>query len=275
MGFQSQQRIHFADENDRAQLEFKIQNSKLSESIKGETLNSYLAKCGVASRRKSVELIKTGKVKVNGAVITNAGYRVRERDKILCEGKLLSREKKIYLLLNKPKDTLCTSSDERGRPTVFDLIKFRTNERLFTIGRLDRNTTGVLIITNDGQLAQRLSHPSYELKKEYLAFLNKPITEEDAEKIQNGIELDDGLIKPDQIAPGNFPEEVKITLHSGRNRIVRRIFEHLGYEVLQLERTKFAGLNRKGIKRGQWRELNFRELNYLMELKSERKIRKS
>lgn len=228
-------------------------------------LNRFIANSGVCSRRDADKLIEQGKIKVNGEVITEMGYKVKRSDKVEYEGKSLVPEKKVYLLLNKPKDTVTTSRDPQGRRTVIDLIKKASKERVYPVGRLDRNTTGVLMFTNDGDMAKKLAHPSSNVRKIYHVFLNKPLTKTDFEKIAQGLELEDGFIRPDEISypEPNEKNQVGIEIHSGKNRIVRRIFEHVGYKVVKLDRVYFAGLTKKNLNRGHWRFLTDKEVNFL------------
>ena len=231
-------------------------------------LNKYLAHAGVASRRKADELIKAGRVCVNGEVIREMGHRVSPKDKITFDGKELKPARHVYVLLNKPRGFITTTSDDRGRKTIMDLVRTATRERIYPVGRLDRDTSGIILLTNDGELAEKLSHPRYEVRKVYLAKLDKPLSDADLEAIARGIELEDGPIYADEIAipDPREPSQVGIELHSGRNRIVRRIFEHLGYEVLRLDRTVYAGLTKKDVPRGKWRYLKDRELVFLKHL---------
>ena len=236
-------------------------------------LNKYLAHSGVASRRKADELIKAGKVTVNGIVITEMGYRLQPIDQVRFDGKLLNPESKVYILLNKPKDFITTTSDERERKTVmelirgaYDKIKSAKKPRLYPVGRLDRNTTGVLLITNDGTLTQQLVHPSTQIRKVYHVFLDKKLKDSDFLKIsEGGVVLEDGIVEVDEIAFPNpkTKSEVGIEIHSGKNRVVRRIFEALGYEVIKLDRVFFAGLTKKDLPRGRWRFLSEPEVRML------------
>lgn len=232
----------------------------VSEEIKTDIrLNRFIANAGVCSRREADELIAQGFVKVNGQVITEMGYQVKPSDKVTYKGKLLKREKLVYILLNKPKNCITTTDDPEERHTVMEIVKDACDERVYPVGRLDRNTTGLLLLTNDGDLAKKLSHPSSNIKKIYQVGLDKPITESDFYKIQEGFELEDGFIKPDALALLT-PNTLGIELHSGRNRIVRRIFEHLGYSVEKLDRTMYAGLTKKDLPRGKWRFLSQKEV---------------
>ena len=221
-------------------------------------LNKYLADCGICSRREADDLIKAGCVMVNDEVITTMGYKVKTNDKVVYGGQTLNREKLRYILLNKPKGYITTSDDPYERDTVMELVKDACPERVYPVGRLDKQTTGLLLFTNDGDLAKKLTHPSSEIPKLYHVILDKPLTKNDMLRISEGIELDDGPIAADSIAYDQDDETKKsigIELHSGRNRIVRRIFEHLGYEVTKLDRVMFAGLDKYKLPRGEWRFL--------------------
>ena len=221
-------------------------------------LNKYLADCGICSRREADDLIKAGCVEVNGEVITTMGYKVKTDDKVVYGGQTLNREKLRYILLNKPKGYITTSDDPYERDTVMELVKNACPERVYPVGRLDKQTTGLLLFTNDGDLAKKLTHPSSEIPKLYHVILNKPLTKNDMLRISEGIELDDGPIAADSIAydqDDDSKKSIGIELHSGRNRIVRRIFEHLGYEVTKLDRVMFAGLDKYRLPRGEWRFL--------------------
>ena len=229
-------------------------------------LNKYMAHCGVCSRRDAVELINAGKVKVNGTVATEPGYKVQETDEVIYNGKkLFVTRNLVYILLNKPKDYITTTEDPQGRKTVLQLIKQATTERVYPIGRLDRNTSGVLLLTNDGDLTQKLSHPSYEIKKIYEVKLDKPLTKADFDKIIKGVKLEDGEILVDSLAYADSKDKsiIGIELHSGRNRIVRRIFEHLGYDVKGLDRVMYANLTKKNVERSKWRYLSEKEIRLL------------
>ncbi len=231
-------------------------------------LNRYIANAGVCSRREADALIEAGEIRVNGEVVTEMGYKVQPTDTVQYGKTNLNREKSVYVLLNKPKDFITTTEDPEGRRTVMDLVANSSKERIFPVGRLDRNTTGLLLFTNDGEVAQRLSHPSHKNKKIYQVELSQPLTEDDLRKIAEGIELEDGKAEVDDVAvvAGN-PHFVGIEIHIGRNRIVRRIFEHLGYEVVALDRVQYAGLTKKDLPRGKWRFLSEQEvirLKYFM-----------
>lgn len=229
-------------------------------------LNKFLAHCGVCSRRDAVALIKEGKVKVNGTLAAEPGYKIKPTDEIVYNGKKLFVTKNlVYILLNKPKDYITTTDDPQGRKTVLELTKAATTERIYPIGRLDRNTSGVLLLTNDGELTQKLSHPSYEIKKIYEAKLDKPLTKADFDKIVNGLKLEDGVIHVDSLAYADARDKsvIGIEIHSGRNRIVRRIFESLGYDVKALDRVMFANLTKKNVERGKWRFLSEKEIRLM------------
>jgi 23S rRNA pseudouridine2605 synthase len=229
-------------------------------------LNKYIAHCGVCSRRDAVEFIKDGKVKVNDVVVLEPGHKLTDSDEVKLSGKkLFPARNLVYILLNKPKDYITTSEDTHGRKTVLDLVKGATNERIYPIGRLDRNTTGVLLLTNDGELTQKLSHPSFEVRKTYEVRLDKPLTKAHFDKIVAGITLEDGPVKIDALAYADTADRsiVGIELHSGRNRIVRRIFESLGYDVKNLDRVVFGNLTKKNVERGKWRFLKEKEIRLL------------
>ncbi len=232
-------------------------------------LNKFLAHCGIASRREAVDIIKEGKVKVNGNVVAEPPFKVTDKDEVVFNGKRISPIRNlVYILLNKPKDYITTTSDPAERKTVLQLIKSATNERVYPVGRLDRNTSGVLLMTNDGDLTQQLTHPSYNVKKIYEAKLDKPLTKHHFTQILDGITLEDGTIHADALAYADDKDKavVGIEMHSGRNRIVRRIFEHLGYEVKSLDRVMYAGLTKKNVERGKWRYLNEKEIRNLKHL---------
>ncbi len=246
-------------ENAPAKIQKKIaQTERRGDEVR---LNRFIANAGICSRRDADKLIEAGEIKVNNKVVTEMGYQVGPTDVVKYGNRRLNREKPAYVLLNKPKDFLTTTEDPNDRKTVMELVKNAGDARIYPVGRLDRNTTGLLLLTNDGELADKLTHPSNEVEKIYQAELNKPLTDEDFEKIQAGLQLEDGEIKVDDLAkvtPDGYVIGVKI--HSGKNRIVRRIFEHLGYEVTKLDRTTFAGLTKKDLPRGSWRYLTEREL---------------
>lgn len=241
-----------------------------SDPAKNEIpLNKFIAWSGVCGRREAAEIIKSGKVTVNNQVVTAPPFRVSQADSIRVNGKKISIQKNlVYILLNKPKDYITTLDDPEGRKTVMDLVRQATTERIFPVGRLDRNTTGVLLLTNDGELAQRLTHPKYEVKKIYEVRLDKPVTKQQLDKIAGGITLEDGYIRPDAIAYADAKDKsiVGIEIHSGRNRIVRRIFEHSGFKVKHLDRVMYGIFTKKNIDRGKWRLLTEKEIRLLKHL---------
>lgn len=231
-------------------------------------LNKYLAMCGVASRRKADELIQQGRVAVNGEVVTQLGVKINpQKDKVTVDGKPVKPEEKlVYIVLNKPKDCITTVKDEKGRRTVLDLVKVK--QRIFPVGRLDRNTTGVLLLTNDGELAYRLMHPKYKVEKAYKVEIDKPIKPEDLEKLRRGIMLDGRMTEACDvyILPNSDKKEIGITIHEGRYRQIRRMFERLGYKVRKLHRVSFGGITVSGMKRGEWRYLTEKEIKKLKRL---------
>ncbi|HVY75462.1 MAG TPA: pseudouridine synthase [Puia sp.] len=234
-------------------------------------LNKFIAHAGVASRRHAAEFVKEGRITVNGKPVTDPGTRVSLSDTVKLNGKKISVSSHfVYILLNKPKDFLTTTSDPQGRKTVLQLIASATKERVYPIGRLDRNTSGVLLFTNDGDLSQKLSHPKNEVKKVYHVGLDKELTKADFEKILNGVELEDGIARADVLAYADAKDrtQVGLEIHSGKNRIVRRIFESLGYDVRTLDRVMYAGLTKKNVPRGKWRFLTDKEIRILKYLKS-------
>ena len=228
-------------------------------------LNKYIASTGVCSRREADELITAGLVSINGKLITELGVKVSPGDVVKYNGETIKEERKIYILMNKPKDYVTTVEDPHAKKTVLDLVKGACKERIYPVGRLDRNTTGVLLLTNDGDITKRLTHPRFEKLKIYHVHLNKNIKPVDMEKIATGITLEDGFIKADTVSFADPVDksQVGIEIHSGRNHIVRRIFEHLGYEVAKLDRVYFAGLTKKNLHRGEWRFLTEKEINLL------------
>ena len=246
----------------KKQIEYKEQFTDPNEPIR---LNKFLANAGVCSRREADEFITAGVVSVNGEVVTELGTKIKRSDEVKFHDQVVSIERKIYVLLNKPKDTVTTSDDPQARRTVMDLVKGACDERIYPVGRLDRNTTGVLLLTNDGDLASKLTHPKFLKKKIYHVHLDKNLTKADMEQIAAGIQLDDGEIHADAISyTDDFKkDDVGIEIHSGKNRIVRRIFESLGYKVVKLDRVFFAGLTKKGLRRGEWRYLTEQEVNFL------------
>lgn len=246
----------------KKRIEYKEEHIDPNEPIR---LNKYLANAGVCSRREADEFIQAGVVTVNGVVATELGMKVKRSDEVKFQDQPVSLEKKVYVLLNKPKDYVTTSDDPQQRKTVMDLVKDACPERIYPVGRLDRNTTGVLLLTNDGDLASKLTHPKFLKKKVYHVFLDKNVSEEDLQKIAEGIELEDGEVHADAIeyADDRDKSQVGIEIHSGRNRIVRRIFEKLGYRVVKLDRAQFAGLTKKNLRRGDWRFLTEQEVEML------------
>ena len=228
-------------------------------------LNKFMANAGICSRREADELIQKGLVKVNGNVVTELGTKISHNDTVEYDGKVVTLERKCYILLNKPKDCVTTSDDPNGRITVMDIVKGACDERIYPVGRLDRNTTGVLLLTNDGDLASKLTHPKFVKKKIYHVWTDKDISEEDMQRIADGIELEDGPIHADAISYATETDrnQAGIEIHSGRNRVVRRIFESLGYHVTKLDRVYFAGLTKKNLPRGRWRYLTQDEVNFL------------
>ena len=246
----------------KKQIEYKEKHYDPDEPIR---LNKYLANAGVCSRREADDFIQAGVVKVNGEIVTELGTKVKRTDIVLFHDQQVNIEKKVYVLLNKPKDYVTTSDDPQNRKTVMDLVKGACRERIYPVGRLDRNTTGVLLLTNDGELATKLTHPQYLKKKIYHVYLDKNVTAADIKQIADGIMLEDGEIHADAIeyASETDRKQVGIEIHSGRNRIVRRIFEHLGYKVIRLDRVYFAGLTKKNVRRGDWRFLTEQEVSML------------
>ena len=240
----------------------KKKPQKPSEGIR---LNKFIAHAGICSRREADMHIKIGSVKVNNKVMTEMGYKVKPTDEVQFDGQRLQAEKPTYVLLNKPKGFITTTRDEKGRKTVMDLVANATKARIVPVGRLDRPTTGLLLFTNDGDLAKKLTHPSTGVKKLYHVVLDKNVSGQHLQSIKAGIKLDDGSIKTDEVSyvQGASKREVGIALHSGRNRIVRRIFESLGYEVITLDRVLFAGLTKKDLPRGHWRHLSQTEVQQL------------
>ena len=246
----------------KKRIEYKEENYDPNEPLR---LNKFLANAGVCSRREADEFITAGVVKVNGEVVTELGTKVLRTDEVLFHDQPVKMEKKVYVLLNKPKDYVTTSDDPQQRKTVMDLVKGACEERIYPVGRLDRNTTGVLLLTNDGDLASKLTHPKFLKKKIYHVHLDHNVTAHDMQQIAEGITLDDGEIKADAIeyASETDKKQVGIEIHSGKNRSVRRIFESLGYKVTKLDRVQFAGLTKKNVKRGDWRYLTEEEVDRL------------
>ncbi len=235
-------------------------------------LNKYISNSGVCSRRDADRLIANGEIKVNGKVVTELGTRVNYTDKVYYKGKPLNPEKKVYILLNKPKGYITTMDDPDNRKTVMDLVQDAAKQRIYPVGRLDRNTTGLLLLTNDGELAEKLAHPSGMVRKLYQVHLDKAITDEDFLAIERGIELEDGTATVDEMGLVDVVERktLGLQIHIGKNRIVRRIFEHLGYDVVKLDRVMYAGLTKKDVGRGKWRHLNEKEIIRLRHFDSAR-----
>lgn len=244
------------------QLKYREENFDPNELIR---LNKYLANAGVCSRREADDFIQAGLVKVNDVVVTELGTKVKRMDEVKFHDQAIKLEHKIYVLLNKPKNCVTTADDPQERLTVMDLVKSACHERIFPVGRLDRNTTGVLLLTNDGDLASKLTHPKYLKKKIYHVWLDKPVSMDDMQKMVDGLDLEDGEIHADAISyvSDEDKDQVGIEIHSGRNRIVRRMFESLGYHVIKLDRVYFAGLTKKNLKRGKWRYLSDKEVSML------------
>ena len=246
----------------KKRIEYKEEHIDPDEPIR---LNKYLANAGVCSRREADDYIAKGEVTVNGEVVTELGTKVKRSDEVKFQNQPVTIEKKVYILLNKPKDCVTTSDDPQQRKTVMDIVKGACPERIYPVGRLDRNTTGVLLLTNDGELASKLTHPKFLKKKVYHVFLDRNVTVEDLQKIADGVELEDGEVHADAVeyADEQDHSQVGIEIHSGKNRIVRRIFEHLGYHVVKLDRVQFAGLTKKNLRRGDWRFLTEQEVEML------------
>lgn len=248
--------------SNKKQMEYKEILADPNEPIR---LNKFLANAGICSRREADEFITAGVVSVNGEVVTELGTKVKRSDEVKFHDQPVNIERKVYVLLNKPKDCVTTSDDPQERKTVMDFVKDACKERIYPVGRLDRNTTGVLLLTNDGDLASKLTHPKFLKKKIYHVYCDKNVTKADLDQIAAGITLDDGEIHADAVsyASDTDKSQVGIEIHSGKNRIVRRIFESLGYRVIKLDRVYFAGLTKKGLRRGDWRYLTEQEVNFL------------
>jgi len=244
---------------------FKKKDDRTTEPQREEMrLNRFLANGGISSRRDADLAIEKGYVEVNGKTVTELGTKVQPNDTVSYKGKKIYGEKKMYFVLNKPRDTISTMHDPEGRKTVMDIMSEACEERIFPVGRLDRNTTGILIFTNDGELSQKLTHPSFAVKKIYEAVLDKPMTQADLQKLAEGIVLEDGEIQADNIGYNDETKKsILIEIHSGKNHIIHRMFEHLGYQVEVLDRVFYAGITKKGIKRGQFKEINNKDLNLL------------
>ncbi len=254
----------FSSEEKSKNLSSETSNHKIENEVM--PLNKFISHSGICGRREAAIFIKQGLVTVNGDIIYEPGFKVRGNEDVKYKGKRIFIQRNlVYILVNKPKDFITTAKDPEGRKTVLDLIKGATPERVYPVGRLDRNTTGVLLMTNDGELAQKLTHPSFQIKKIYEVKLDKPLIKQDFDAITNGINLEDGFIKADSVAYVDAKNKsvVGIEIHSGRNRIVRRLFEHLGYDVKNLDRVLFANLTKKNVDRGHWRFLNEKEIRLL------------
>jgi 23S rRNA pseudouridine2605 synthase len=260
---------YFGQNPDRTFNKYKNRSKRITPVKAGYSdemrLNRFIANSGVCSRREADKYILSGVVTVNGEIITELGTKVSHGDEVRFDGRKLKAEKKVYLLLNKPKDFVTTTDDPHAEKTVMDLVKNACDERIYPVGRLDRNTTGVLLFTNDGDLSKKLTHPSHNMKKIYQVTLNKPLTKEHLKQIAEGVELDDGYVAADAISFINPDDrtEIGVEIHSGKNRIIRRIFEHMGYNVKKLDRVYFAGLTKKSLPRGKWRLLSEKEVHFL------------
>ncbi|MFI3239081.1 MAG: pseudouridine synthase, partial [Bacteroidales bacterium] len=259
-GYNNNPRLQFTPRPKR--VEYETPEVDPNEEMR---LNKFMANAGVCSRREADELIQNGLVKVNGVSVSELGTKITRKDVVEYKEKVVTLESKCYIVLNKPKDCVTTVDDPNGRITVMDIVKNACEERIYPVGRLDRNTTGVLLLTNDGELASKLTHPKYVKKKIYQVWCDKPITEEHMQQIADGIELEDGVIHADAISyvSEEYRNQAGIEIHSGRNRIVRRIFESLGYHVNKLDRVYFAGITKKNLPRGRWRYLTQDEVNFL------------
>ncbi len=267
----------FGDRNEQEYIPTKKYKSNSKKRVtdkttkKGESdgttrLNKYIANAGISSRREADVLIATGTVQVNGVVITEMGYKVKPGDKVVYAGEKIKNEKLVYLLLNKPKDHITTSKDPQNRRTVLQLVDKACKERIYPVGRLDRNTTGLLLLTNDGDLTKTLTHPKHGVKKIYHVVVDKALSKGDILQLQKGVKLEDGIVKADKasfIEGKSNRKEIGIELHSGKNRVIRRMMEALGYNVTKLDRVYFAGLTKKGIERGKFRFLSEKEVQYL------------
>lgn len=247
---------------------------KVKEEVKNEPirLNRFIAQAGICSRREADKLIEEGLITVNGKNVTELGFKVNPHDEVLYKGNKLKPEKLVYILLNKPKDFLTTTEDPQERRTVMDLVKNATNERIYPVGRLDRSTTGILLLTNDGDLAKALTHPSHKVKKIYKAEIDKRISKDDFIKLAEGVELEEGFAAADDVAVlSDDGRSIGLEMHIGWNRVVRRMFEKLGYQVQNLDRVVFAGLDKKDLPRGKWRHLTPKEVIQLKYLKKGKK----
>ena len=232
-------------------------------------LNKFIAHAGICSRREADQLIQEGKIQVNEKVVRELGLKIHPQDKVKHQGKILQDQKQVYLLLNKPKDFITTTKDPKNRKTVMDLVKKSGEQRLYPVGRLDRNTTGLLLFTNDGDLAEKLSHPSNQVKKLYQIDLDKPLQKDDLERLGQGVQLEDGIAFADSVAiVSGDKKSIGLEIHSGKNRVVRRMFEALNYKVVKLDRVMYAGLTKKDLPRGHWRFLTKSEMIHLKHFQS-------
>jgi len=250
-------------QNNKGSSKVSVDKRSSDSSIR---LNKFIAHAGVCSRREADQLILAGEIRVNGKIVSELGTKVSAKDKIQYGKTILKPEKKYYVLLNKPKGFITTVDDPYGRKTVLSLVSNACKERIYPVGRLDRNTTGLLLFTNDGEIAKKLTHPKFGIQKIYHVVLDRNLTKNDLIEIENGIQLEDGLIKVDNISyvkGSESKKEIGIELHSGKNRIIRRIFESINYKVIKLDRVSYAGLTKKDIPRGKWRHLTEKEVNYL------------
>ncbi|MFM9943817.1 MAG: pseudouridine synthase [Bacteroidia bacterium] len=256
----------FFKKHENKEIPIPVSSGKPKADSELIRLNKFISNAGVCSRREADELITKGAIKVNDQVVTELGHKINARDIVEFKGKRITEANHVYILLNKPKDTITTTSDPEKRVTVMDLVQKATDQRIFPIGRLDRNTTGIILLTNDGDFAQKLSHPSSEVKKVYYAILDKPLEREDFEKLAQGVVLDDGPMNVDEIAyvDPNDHSMIGVEIHSGKNRIVHRMFEHLGYRLKKLDRVVYAGLDKGGLRRGKWRFLKFNEIQMVL-----------
>jgi 23S rRNA pseudouridine2605 synthase len=261
--------------DDRANLKNRTRQSKSrevsvpqKEYLRDEIrLNKFIAHAGFCSRREADEYISSGKVTVNGKVVTELGTKVKAADRVVADGQQLSLEPFAYILLNKGRDTISTTDDEKDRNTVMDVVEEATGRRVYPVGRLDRNTMGLLVLTNDGDLAHRLMHPSFKVKKTYEVTTNRPLTQEELEQFRQGMTLEDGPVKTVKVKPDAFdPFTVQITVHEGRNHLIRRMVSHVGADVAKLKRVLYAGLNDKDLRVGRWRYLKQKEINSLRKL---------
>lgn len=255
--------------SDKKEFKPRFKKSSKPSDVRSDDmirLNKFIANSGVCSRREADTLIKAGVVTVNGKIVNELGTKIRPTDVVVYDGNRLTSEKKVYVLLNKPKDYITSADDPQGRKTVMDLIKNAGNQRLYPVGRLDRNTTGLLLLTNDGELTKKLTHPRYGVRKLYHVVLDKPVSRADMQEIAKGVNLDDESVVPDALeyaGKADDKTQVGIELHSGQNRVVRKIFEKFDYKVLKLDRVVFSGLTKKDLPRGHWRYLTDKEVNFL------------